>query len=791
MFGKLSIAVVTLGLLLAANGTQAQDVQELPGATRVVRTQEVAVDGLTRQDAISVAFTVPSKAATTLLLHNFAFNGEPITTDKIHLRQIAPGVVEITSIAWEVGYWRFQVRDAASYYGLGERFDTLDHAHTIVKNLSMDNAGVKGTSTYKPIPFFMSTTGYGLWLDTTGEATFDMNASDREEMIVDATTAKLRIVLFTGPEFPGILEKFTAQAGRAILPPYWAFAPWMARDYHQNQDQVKEDVDKTRELGLPASVILIDSPWTSAYNDYKFNPKQFADAPAMVKHLHEEGYKLVLWHTSWINSKSDTPKEAGFADKMSPRSENYQFAADQGLFVRNPNGSPWVGHWWKGQGSMIDFTYPKAKEWWQDQVRQAIKAGADGFKDDDAEGAFLGSDVKFADGTDPRVMRNRYGVLYNNAMEELIQKDLKGNGVLFARSVTVGANGIGFLWGGDNEASFSPQNGLPTVVTAGLSAGMSGMPLWAADLGGYLGVADTPNARLLERWTEYSAFSPMMEVMSTKNISPWNFDRNGPSGSHEALDIYRKYAVLHMSLFPYRYAAAQEAAKTGMPILRALVLNYQDDARARTTKDEYLFGPDFLVAPIIDEGTQRPVYLPAGQWVWYWSGEQVAGGRIVLADAAIDAIPVWVRAGAVVPKIPEDVMTLVPPAESGNTTVKSLDNRRVYEVIGSGPGESRTTDFEGRTILRRPNSLTIAGSAARVTVRWRFGLVGSATVNGAPAKIEVSADGPSVTFDHATESSVEWKEGVAEQPAAASAPPPTAEKPAPAKTTTHRHKKHK
>ncbi len=288
MFGKLSIAVVTLGLLLAANGTQAQDVQELPGATRVVRTQEVAVDGLTRQDAISVAFTVPSKAATTLLLHNFAFNGEPITTDKIHLRQIAPGVVEITSIAWEVGYWRFQVRDAASYYGLGERFDTLDHAHTIVKNLSMDNAGVKGTSTYKPIPFFMSTTGYGLWLDTTGEATFDMNASDREEMIVDATTAKLRIVLFTGPEFPGILEKFTAQAGRAILPPYWAFAPWMARDYHQNQDQVKEDVDKTRELGLPASVILIDSPWTSAYNDYKFNPKQFADAPAMVKHLHEE-----------------------------------------------------------------------------------------------------------------------------------------------------------------------------------------------------------------------------------------------------------------------------------------------------------------------------------------------------------------------------------------------------------------------------------------------------------------------------------------------------------------------
>jgi alpha-D-xyloside xylohydrolase len=188
-------------------------------------------------------------------------------------------------------------------------------------------------------------------------------------------------------------------------------------------------------------------------------------------------------------------------------------------------------------------------------------------------------------------MRNRYAVLYNNAVEELIQKDLKGNGVLFARSVTVGANGIGFLWGGDNEASFSPLNGLPTVVTAGLGAGLSGMPLWTADLGGYEATATTPDARLLMRWTEYAAFSPVMEVMSSANIGPWDFDAKWP-GQHEALDVYRKYAVLHMSLFPYRYAAAQEAAKTGMPIMRALVLQYQDDARARTAKDEYLFGPD-------------------------------------------------------------------------------------------------------------------------------------------------------------------------------------------------------
>ena len=296
------------------------------------------------------------------------------------------------------------------------------------------------------------------------------------------------------------------------------------------------------------------------------------------------------------------------------------------------------------------------------------------------------------------------------------------------------------------------------MVTAGLGAGLSGMPFWTADLGGYLATADTPNARLLERWTEYAAFSPIMEVMSSKNIGPWDFDANGPPGSHQALDIYRKYAVLHMSLFPYRYAAAQEAAQTGMPLMRALVLNYQDDPQARALKDEYLFGPDFLVAPVIDAGTQRAVYLPAGDWVNYWTGAPAAGGKVVVADAPVDVIPVWVRAGAVIPKIPEDVMTLVPQSESGNTAVKSLDDRRVYEVIGAASGNAKVTDFEGRTVVRSGRTLKISGnSAARIIVRWRFGTVASATVNGVPVTVQTGADGPTIEFDHAAESLVAWQ----------------------------------
>ena len=767
----LAIALLPLAPVLNAQepaGENQPSADITPGAIHTAPRTEALIDGFARRDANHI--TLKLGAAHTLVLHDFDFDGEPVDTSKLHLKLLSPGVYELSSRASTVGYWRVTVDDGASYYGLGEHFDTLDHAHTIVRNLSLDNAGNKGSGTYKPIPFFMSTTGYGLWLDTTGEATFDFNATDRNQVVLDAVSNQLRVILFTGPpehsgRFPYLLADFTQLAGRAILPPYWAFAPWQARDFHQNQAQVMEDADKTRELGLPDSVILLDSPWATAYNSYQFNPKQFDNAPSMVKHLHEAGFKLVLWHTPWINNHSDKPGEPGFEGKLEETSPNYAVAEERGFFVKNQDGSPYVGRWWKGQGSLIDFTNPKARQWWQDQVRQAIHAGADGFKDDDAEGTFLGGDVKFFDGSDPRVMRNRYGTLYNNAVEELIQNDLKGNGVLFARSVTTGANGLGFLWAGDNDATFSQQNGLPSVVTAGLSAGISGIPLWAADLGGYRKQDDTPNATLLARWTEFAAFTPVMEVMSQANLTPWTFDQN--SGGTTALDIYRKYAILHTSLFPYLYAAAQEAANTGQPILRALVLNYQDDVRARSIKDEYLLGPDLLVAPVIDENTSRVVYLPTGDWINLFNGEQVSGPRTVVARAPLDTIPVYARRGTVLPKIPDDIMTLVSPTDSGNKTIHSLDNRRVFEIVGAAAdNEISFIDFEGRKVTRSGSTLKITAAEAgsnvpdktRIFLKWRFLTPHSASVDGANVPIQSDENGmPQIEFEQGANDIVLWQ----------------------------------
>ncbi|ADV84582.1 glycoside hydrolase family 31 protein [Terriglobus saanensis] len=751
-----------LSLLVLAASTYATAQTAVP-AVPSPAAKDAPVSGFVRQDADNLAFTVPGKVighgtdtGPIVLLHDFTFDGNPVATGKLHLRELSPGVLEITSVAYTVGEWEFRVHDTANYYGLGEHFNTLNHAHTIVKGASQDNGYAKGSSSYKPIPFFLSTTGYGLWVDTTAESTFDLNATDNGNVIVTAPSAKLRIILFTGPQFPVILNHFTELAGRAILPPYWAFAPWIGRDYVKDDTEVKADADRMRSLGLPASILLIDSPWATNYNTYTFNPKQFTDAPGMIKHLHEQGYKLVLWHTPWINTKTTTPGETGFADKIPPLAENYAEAAAKGFFIKQADGTPYVGRWWKGMGSLIDFTNPAAKQWWQDQVRQAIKAGADGFKDDDAEGNFVGGDglqanVLFFDKSDPRMMRNRFAVLYNNAVEEVIQKDLKGNGVLFARSATVGNQNLPILWGGDNESSFSPENGLPTVLNAGLSAGLSGMSLWTSDIGGYLATAATPDVRLFQRWTEMSAFSPAMEVLNQKNLLPWDY-------GDAALATFRKFSLLHMSLFPYRFRAAQESAKTGMPLMRALVLNYQNDPHAREAKDEFLFGPDLLVAPVINEGTQRPVYLPDGDWVDFFTGAEVSGSKTVLAEAPLDTIPVYARAGSVIARIPEDVMTLVPSAESGNSTIHTLDDRRVYDLMPAFRGDATTqTDFEERTLTRENHAFKITGKEAKVTLRWRFGRPVSITVNGTAARATQTPEGPTIEFAHIGTTTVEWR----------------------------------
>ncbi|SPE41737.1 Glycoside hydrolase family 31 [Candidatus Sulfopaludibacter sp. SbA3] len=697
-------------------------------------------------------FQGPGGHPDSVMLDRILIDGRP-PAGAASVRTLSVGVREMIVHDPAPGEWSFTIADASSYYGFGERFDRLNHAHTILQNASRDVAEDKGSLTYQPIPFYMSLRGYGLWLDTTSEAVFDLNVSDPLHILVRLYDTRLRVVLFEGPAFPLILQRFTALTGRQQLPPYWAFAPWKSRDYHRSTEEVYEDIDRYRALGLPASVLLIDSPWATNYNTYEFNGKQFTDAAAMIARVHDEGYKLVLWHTPWLNRETAPPYEDGFADKLAPGpASNFAEAERLGYLVHRADGSTYIGRWWKGVGALIDFTNPAARKWWQGQIGKAIKLGADGFKDDDAEGAFLG-DAIFASGEDQRLMRNRYAVEYNRAVAEALTERKGSDWVLFQRSGTVGNRQLPVFWSGDNDASFSQSNGLPTVVTAGLNAGMSGISLWISDLGGYNKSARTPgDAELFSRWTEYSALSPGMEVMSGMNLGPWDY-------GEDALRLFRRYSILHMSLFPYRYAAAMESARNGLPLMRALVLMHQDDREAREATAEYYFGPDLLVAPILSAVTQRALYLPEGTWIDYWSGRCLTGRQTISAAAPLDRIPLYVRYGTILPKIPEDVMTLVPQKDYQDRKVKTLDDRRVYELY---PGkESRTlTDFESRRLAYEPaaGSLTITGAPANISIRWRFSHPSHVILNGhAVFEVAAAADGATIEFQHHGTSTLNWR----------------------------------
>ena len=214
-----------------------------------------------------------------------------------------------------------------------------------------------------------------------------------------------------------------------------------------------------------------------------------------------------------------------------------------------------------------------------------------------------------------------------------------------------------------------------------------------------------------------------------------------------------------MSLFPYRYAAAQESARTGLPLMRALVLMNQDDREAREADGEYHFGPDLLVAPVLAPVTQRSLYLPEGNWVDYWTGRCLTGRQTITVDAPLDRVPLFVREGTVLPKIPEDVMTLVPQSDFKDRGVQALDDRRIYEIY---PGhEARTiTDYESRTVVHEPEAgtLTLTGAPARVTIRWRFAHPSSVTWNGQRIdKATTTPDGIAVEFQHNGISTLRWR----------------------------------
>jgi alpha-D-xyloside xylohydrolase len=618
------------------------------------------------------------------------------------------------------------------FFGFGEKYDGVSQAGKAVRMLTFDDPGTKGDHSYKVAPWFISTRGYGFHLDSSAESVFDMRAGAPNRYVVLNQFGTLRFNVVYGPKLTDVLSRYTGYSGRPLLPPPWAFGPWISSDVWRSGGEVRYAVTQFRQRGIPASAFVFDSPWETAYNDFGFNMVQFgkdatidgvhyqgfASVTEMMNFLGSNGLKVICWITPFINVQSGNENIPG---QNLGKAANYDDAASQGFFVRaSQNGPALVVPWWKGKGSPVDFTNPAATQWLTLQLRALLtqsnvttRSGAaepaiGGFKTDDGESGngpntYVPVTARYSDGRTGVEMRNGYCLEYHKTISSVLAQ----NGILFARSGFAGAQAFPGCWAGDNEPNFG-DNGLPGVIVAGQSAAMSGFAIWGHDIGGYQDTNPSQSPpNLFMRWTQFGCFSPIMQMhrQVTKELQyPWRYGA-------EALQNYLFFAQLHTRLFPYIYTYAKQASDTGLPIIRPLVLLNQTDANTFLLQHTYLFGNEFLVAPMITPNANvRQVYLPAGNWVDFWTNQPQAGGKnMQWTNNQQTQMPLFVREGAIIPMLLNDVETLCDANYVNNPNIKTPDSGLQFWIYPSQ--DSRFKVYDGTDI-----QCDVAGGNVTVTL---------------------------------------------------------------------------
>ncbi len=532
------------------------------------------------------------------------------------------------------------------FFGLGERFGGLDLSGQVIENWADDQSLAHNPNTsYSPMPFLLSSRGYGLLLDTTAHATFDLRIPVRQGYCVRVETSDLRLYLISGPHPQTVLERHAQLVGLPPLPPPWAFGVW--KNLIGGQARVEQDVQRLLGDDVPVDAIWIYDavderanfgwPW-QIYTPIA--PGPYPDLPGMIQRLHEQGLKVLGYLHPFVY----------------PGTISYAEAAGRGYLVQEPDGQPYVEPWTFTPRSYVDFSSPEAASWWQARVGYALTdLGFDGAMLDFGEAAPV--TACYASRQPGALMHNYYPMLYLQAAHRAGQAAQPGDFVFFARSGYSGSQP--YTTGRftcDQVRSWDRERGLPSVIPAMLNGSLSGWPYWGPDIAGFfdaggMSVDETPEARaqrieaekeLWIRWVQLGALSPTM-----RDMLGWQRDPVGLWTDDETLSVFRAYARLHAALKPYLYHYAEVASQRGLPIVRPLFLNYPDEAETYTLEDEYLLGDEILVAPVIWPGsTTRAVYLPADEWCDYWTGEVYAGPGWVTVAAPLHHVPIFIREGA-------------------------------------------------------------------------------------------------------------------------------------------------
>ena len=563
---------------------------------------------------------------------------------------------------------RFRSFADDGYYGMGERYDSAEHrgkrVHVWTEEQHVglgwmsDAVGDKpwnplprGPSTYFPVPFFLNPRGYGFLLDDTHYSEFDFGKTEPNVLAITNWNSRFDFILFYGPAPLEVIEAQTAYTGRVTPAPPWAFGVWNAAA--QGSNRVREVAAITRQERIPTSAIWSEDwawPGNSFFSfakgtlQWDLNRDRYPDYELVGEELHQDGFRFLGY----------------FMPYLGPKSEAFENASEWDYLVKDANGLPYIFRWCViTKMAQVDLTNPEAGDWWKDAFFQkAVEYGQDGWMHDFSE--YTPADSIAFDSRQGWETHNEYPLLWAKLGREFwdeMRPD--GDYVFFMRAGYTGLQQYAsVMWTGDQNMDWEKYDGIPSVIPAMNSVGISGFPVTATDIAGYHCIVFVPptDKELFFRWTQLGALLPVMRIHESSGCEGnWLFDSD-----EQTLNHWKKYAEFHVSLFPYIYTLVHEAAQKGWPVARHLMLHYWNDPGSKTEEYEFLLGDRMLVAPVIQDGArEREVYFPPGEWIDFWRGDRFFGPGKKIVPAPLDTIPLFVKSGTLIPAFDSQIDTLV------------------------------------------------------------------------------------------------------------------------------------
>ena len=631
----------------------------------------------------------------------------------------------LTSFAkkWDRSYISHVIKNGESYmdahlsvdigeklYGLGERFTSL------VKNgqsvdIWNEDGGTCTEIAYKNIPFYVSSKGYGVFVNDAGPVSFEMCSEQVSRAQMSVPGEKIDLMIIGAENMKGALSNYCRIAGYPALPPAWSFGLWLTSSFTTSYDEktVTGFVDGMKQREIPLSVFHYDCFWMkeNEWCNFEWDKAMFPDPSSMLKRMKEKNLHICVWINPYIGQKSPL-----FAEAME---KNY--------LLNRPNGDVWQWDRWQSGMGLVDFTNPDAYKWYQEKLQALVEMGVDCFKTDFGER--IPTDVSYFDGSDAVRMHNYYTYLYNKCAFEVLEGSKgKNKAILFARSATVGGQKFPVHWGGDCTADYLS---MAESLRGGLSLCMSGFGFWSHDISGF---ANTAPHHLFKRWVAFGLLSTHSRLHGdTSYRVPWLFNKEGETNGEEACAVTKHFAELKCSLMPYIFAKAVEANKTGVPVMRAMALEFEKDKNALPLDTQYMLGESILVSPVFSESGDVDYYLPSGKWTHLLTNEERDGGKWYSENYDFFSLPLFVRENTILPiggertkpdyDYASDVtLNVFNLSESASCTVFDTEGEQVFTLNAKRNGNTISFSFDKlaknvKILLRNINTVSsITGASA-------------------------------------------------------------------------------